>query len=218
MTGSEFYAYVLNKFKRTDKEDEVYEAITDVIADMCIQFYPEDFKEEAALTGTITLGDYRLPVPSDFGHLIGDVSITDTAQDSRYHPLIKISKTQYDALYVDRLFSSTASMTLSRPQHYCLYGNQIYLGPVPDKTTYQYQINYTTIGFETVTSATDPVKFTDKYRNILRSGVLAELHNGMENYDEASYWKDEYLKGLSKIAANDETNISDNSGVIYNGI
>ncbi len=217
MTGSEMLAYVKRKFKREDKDAEIYEAMTDVIADMCIQFYPEDFKEEATLTGTITLGEYKLPVPADFGHILGEISIMDTANESRFYPLTKISKIQYDQMYPDRQFSTTTNMTLSRPRHFCVYGNQIFIGPIPDKTTYQYQLNYTTIGFETVTASTDPVSFTDKYRNILRSGILSELHNGMENYEEAGYWKEEYLKGLSKIAANDDANTSDNTNASYSG-
>jgi len=34
MSGTEFYDYVLRTFKRTDKSQEVYDAITDTIMDM----------------------------------------------------------------------------------------------------------------------------------------------------------------------------------------
>jgi hypothetical protein len=218
MTGSAFYTYVLKKFKRTDKSTEAYQAMTDVIADMRLQFHSEDFKEEAYSTGISTVGEYKLGLPSDFGHIIGNISITDTGTDETYPELVKVSKQEYDEMYADRLLSSTTSMDLDTPAHFCIYANQVFLGPVPDKTTYQYQFNYTTDITAEVTSATDPVPFTGyKERNTTRSGVLAELYDGMENFEEANYWRQMYLQGLSKLIANDESNIADDDGVQYRG-
>ena len=218
MTGTEWDAYVVRKFKREDKTTELYEATTDIIADMRIQFNSEDYKEEAYSTGIATLGDYKLGFPSDYGHIIGDVSITDVDDDSECVPLKKISKIRYDELYADRLISTVANMATDTPYHYCIYGKQIFLGPVPDKTTYKYQFNYTTEDYSEIEASTDPVPFTDKNRNTLRSGVLMELYNGMENFEEASYWEQKYLTGLGKLASNDETNIQDSDGSSYHGV
>ena len=57
MTGAEWKAYVLKKFKRNDKDTELFQATTDTIADMRLQFDSEDYKEEAMLQGLL-LGDY----------------------------------------------------------------------------------------------------------------------------------------------------------------
>lgn len=38
MTGSELYDYIVRTFKRTDKETEIYEAITDTILDLQVRF------------------------------------------------------------------------------------------------------------------------------------------------------------------------------------
>lgn len=218
MTGSEFYAYVLRKFKRTDKETEVYEAMTDVITDMRLQFYSEDYKEETYSSGISAIGEYKLGLPSDFGHIIGDISMIDTDDDQEYPTLTKISKQRYDDMYPERLLSDTNKMTTSHPRHYCIYGNQVFLGPVPDKTTYRYQFNYTTEDSDDIDSETDPVPFTEKYRNVVRSGVLAELYDGMENYEEANYWRTMYVDGLRKVVANDETNVQDDEQIQYSGV
>ena len=217
-TGAEFYAYVLRKFKRTDKETETYEAMTDTISDMRIQFDSELYKEESYVSGISTLGEYRLGLPSDFGHILGKISIIETGDDQYYNPITKISKDRYDELYPSRLISTVGNMVSGIPQHFCIYANQIYLGPVPDKTTYRYQINYSTESSTEIASDTDPVPFTDKYRNIVRAGVLFELHDGMENYEEASYWKAIYMDGLRKIIENDNANISDSDVIAYHGV
>ena len=80
-TGAEMLAYVKRKFKRPDKDTEIYEAATDTIADMRLQILSEDYKEEAYISGISSLGDYRIALPSDFGHIIGDVTVTDTGDD-----------------------------------------------------------------------------------------------------------------------------------------
>ena len=55
-------------------------------------------------------------------------------------------------------------------------------------------------------------------RNILRCGVLAELHDGLENFEESQYWRAMYTSGLSKIKQNDDENVADDNNVAYNGI
>jgi hypothetical protein len=78
MSGTEFYNYVLRTFKRTDKSQEVYDAITDTIMDMAERFGFEDAKVEAYTAAGITsLGDYKLDLPPNFGRLIGDVRFSD---------------------------------------------------------------------------------------------------------------------------------------------
>jgi hypothetical protein len=215
MNGQEFRDYVVQKFKRTDKDTEIYQATTDIIADIRLRLKSENYKEEAYSVGITSLGEYRISLPTDFGHLIGDITVVDVDTDDVYPPLKKISKQVYDAKYGDRLLSDEDE---SIPQEYCIYGNQIYLGPVPDKITYKYQMNYTTEPYTEVTASTDPVPFSEHYRNVLRCGVLKELHEGLENFDEAKYWQGEYEAGGEKISQNDKDNIADRGNVAYNGV
>jgi len=216
MTGAEFYAYVIRKFKRTDKSTETYEAITDTIADMRLQFLSAKYTEEAYLSIS-TLGDYRLPFPSDMGHFIGTINIIDTESDESYGALTKISKQKYDELYPSRLLENYNNMLTGVPRHFAIQGEQIFIGPVPDKTTYQYSINYSTEDLAAITSVTTDVPFSNKYRAILRAGVLADLHSSVENYDEAGFWKNEYLEGLSKVVASEYQDKQDSEPVQYAG-
>ena len=218
MLGSDFYAYVLRKFKREDKETEFYEACTDVIADMRLQYLSEDYKEEAYITGINTLGDYRIALPSDVGHVMGEIEILDTENNTTYTPLRRISKTDYDRKYTDRLSDNFANMNSSVPREFCIYANQLYLGPVPDKTSYSYNINYTTEDFTEITPTTVDVPYSGKYRNVLRSGVLAELYNGMEEFEEGEFWQNKFLEGLGKIATNDTDNVADTASVSFSDI
>lgn len=214
MTGAEFLAYVKRILKRTDKDTEIYEATTDTIADMRLQLKSELYKEEAYITGITSLGDYRITLPADFGHLIGDVTCVDDSTDTTYK-LNKISKQTFDEKYGDRLTSDPLDGV---PLDFCIYAGQIYIGPVPDSVSYVYYINYTTEAYTEVAAATDPVPFSEDYRNILRAGVLAEVYSGLEFFDEANWWRSMYIDGLTKIKSNDDGNIGDNERVVYHGI
>lgn len=218
MIGSVFLTYVKRKFKREDKDTEIYQATTDTIADMRLQFKSEDYKEETYSSGISTIGEYKLGLPSDYGHIIGNISIIDTDADEKYPTLRKISKEKYDEKYNQRLLTDADSMDTATPTEFCIYAKQIYVGPVPDKTTYRYQFNYTTEDYTEIAADTDPVPFASMYRNVLRSGVLAEIHDGLENFEESAYWRAMYLQGLGKIADNDEDNIRDDDGVQFRGI
>ena len=218
MTGLEWNAYVVRKFKRGDKDTELYEATTEIIADMRRKFISDEYSQEAYLAGISTVGDSRMAVPSDLGHFIGTISMTDTDDDSEYTPLIKLSKQEFDGLYSDRLLSSADNMNTGVPKHFCIYATQVHLGPVPDRTTFRYQINYSTEAFTAVVAGTTDVPFSGKYRNILRSGVLSELHDGLENYQEAQYWLSKYNNDLYIIANQEKENRTDESQVQYHGI
>ncbi len=219
MTGTEFADYVKRKFKRSDKDTELYEATTDTIALMRTKFGFDEVKEEAYVAGISTLGEYQIALPSDFGRIIGQVSIVDTASDQYYDPLRKISKEEYDRRFADRSLSSVGNVNTSVPRFFCIFAGQLYLGPVPDLITYRYQINYTTVDSSDVTSSTDPVPFTSELRdrNVLRNGVMFELHDGLENFEEASYYKSLFLDGLSDLVRLENTNKNDQAGVQYNG-
>ena len=217
MTGAEFLAYVRRILKRTDKDTEIYEATTDVIADIRLQLNTEDYKEEAYSAGIATLGEYKIGLPADFGHLIGTITMVDNTGGTSF-TLTKLSKAQYDDKYPDRLFTDTSDQYDGVPQDFCIYGKQIFLGPVPDSTSYRYYLNYTTEDFAAIAADTDPVPFTDRYRSMLRAGVLAEVYSGLEFFDEANYWRQMYVDGLVKLKANDDSNINDDGMVVYHGI
>lgn len=219
MTGPETLAYIIKKFLRTDKDTEIYEAITDVIADIKYDTKLESEKEEAYVVGIATLGEYKIGLPSDFGNIIGNIILIDPDNNDR-RILNKISKQEYDEKYSDRLYDAYSDMYYGMPQDFCLYGEQIFIGPVPDKVTYKYQLNYSTYETTAISADTTSVPFTSNYkeRNVLRSGVLAEMHELLENYEEANYHRVIYAQGKNSMVFKDENNIDDTQQIRYNGI
>ena len=216
MVGSDFLAYVLRVFKRTDKDTEIYEATTDIIADIRVTLKTEDYKTEAFVTAISVLGNYTMSLPTDFGHLIGDVTMVDDA-GSEVRVLNKLSKNTYNEKYDDRLYTTLADVHTDKPLDFAIYGGEIHVGPVPDATTYKYPINYTTEAYTEVAAGTDPVPFSERYRKTLRAGVLAEVYAGLEAFEESAYWRQMYNDGVDKIDKNDNDNIADKESVCYSG-
>ena len=120
MTGTEFYTYLLQSFKRTDKSTEAYNALTDVIMDIKLQMNAEDFKTERCTAEISVAGDYTFAVQTNFGHLIGDMTLVNPAGGS--WPLIKVSKAIYDVYYPSQ--NETNPVTGS-PRHFCLFGGTL---------------------------------------------------------------------------------------------
>lgn len=214
MTGSDFYDYCKRVFKRTDKETEFYECLTDVIMDIKLLFEWEDFKEEAYSSGISSIGDYKFSLPSDFGHLIGDVVWRDSYTNSQ--PLFKLSKSRYDELYP---YPSASDYKTGIPQHYCIYGKEIFIGPAPDSTSYTYLINYTTEAATAMTSATTSVPFTDSYRWVIRDVLLGEFYDlYLNQFDKANYYKQKGQIGIEKMVANERNDVNAATVVAYQDI
>ena len=190
MTGSDFYAYVLRKgFKRTDKGTEVYEAITDAIMIMRRKFSFSEAESEAETTDQITvLGDYKLTIESDQGMLHG-VKVED---DDNGVPLTRRTKEQFDALYPS---ADVDSSVRGWPKDYCVYGDQILIGPVPDSVDYNYRVAYSKRG-GTVISTTSAVPFTALFRDILCDRVHSLLWDALDEPDRADRSEARFERGF----------------------
>lgn len=217
MTGQQVYDYVLSVFKRTDKSAEVYDAILDTIMDMRLHFNSEDFKYESSAQ-VFNIGDYKISLPADFGHLIGNITPKDTASDISYQPLIKISKQRYDEKYFRRIIDTIPNRLNGIPIEFCIFGQEIFIGPPVDKATYKFQINYTTENATAITASTADVPFSDRHRKTIRYGAIKELYIMLENYTEAEAWSNLYEADILKIIKNDMENISDNDVIEYSGV
>jgi hypothetical protein len=222
MTGSELLTYVKRQFKRTDKDSELYECMTDTIVDMRLRMVSDDY---AIISTTLAAdpsavdGAYMLTLPTDFGHLtVDNVLVRDTASDQDYDPLNKISKSEYDQQYAQVYLSDVGKRNTGVPCDFALYGGKLYIGPAMDSANWEFKINYTTSGLTEVTSSTDPVPFATKYREVMRDGVLARMYKILENFDEASVWQNAYELGIIKITNNDNYNRADRSGIAYGGL
>lgn len=203
MTGSAFYDYVIRAFKRTDKEDEVYDAVTDTIREIRRRLQISDDEVEQTTTDTITtLGDYRISLESDIGLMPLSVVVVD-GTDS--WPLDHISKSLYDRYYPN---PADANESRGKPEFYCIFANNIYLGPVPDSTSYTYRLSFTADQWEAITATTDAVPFSGKYREALKFGSLARLYADMERTETALFYDQLFERQMNQIELREEINRS----------
>lgn len=218
MTGANFYTYVIDTFKRTDKSTQVYQAMTDVVMDMRLRFQSESYKTISTALTISSLGGYSVALPTDFGHLIGDVICKETTQDIDYDPLNKISIQEFNDKYSARFNTAYGNKLAGIPTDFCVFGGNLLVGPPVDRTTYEFRLAYTQESATDITSVTTSVPFTDKYRKCVRYGVLQLLYEGMELYEESDKWRERYEIDLQKIIENDKQNVRDNGFIAYSGI
>lgn len=213
MTGSDFRDYIVRTFKRTDKDTEIYEAMTDVVMDIKIALKAEDFKTESITLTIPVSGNYTVAVPADFGHMIGVLTLVNPAGGS--WPLIKRSKEIYDDIYPYQ--HETVSIK-GAPKDFCLYGNTFYIGPKPDLTTYKYQLNYTTETATAMVAGTTSVPFTARYRQYVKDMILARLYFDLDDDEKASKYTQLGQVGLGKIIANEMYNTDAPAVTRYQGV
>lgn len=189
MTGAEWLAYVLRGgFKRTDKDTEVFEETTDAIKEMRRRFMFDEAETEITSTDTITvLGDFKITIESDMGMLLG-VTLQD---GTNAHRLKQLSKTLFDSHYSD------INVTNDRgyPEHYSVYGGNIYIGPIPDSVAYSYRLSYSTKG-GTIVSGTTAVPFTNLFRDVLRDNVLSRLYKLMDDFEKSAEYRRSFEQGF----------------------
>lgn len=199
MTGSDWHDYVLRGgFKRTDKDAELFEATTDAVQILRRRFAFSEAQVDKLSTDTITVpGDFKLALEADMGLLLG-VVLEDGPNAT---PLIKVSKARYDQMYPD------VNVTADRgyPIHYCVYAEQIYVGPVPDRPSFNYRLSYSKSA-GAVTVATVGVPFTALYRDVLRSLTLSILYGSLEEYDKAGYYNGVFETSLQPVIRRERKN------------
>lgn len=201
MSGSELHDYIVRTFKRTDKTAEVYDAITDTIMDMCEEFGFEENKVEAyTAVGISALGDYKIDLPDDFGHLLGDVRWTDQDDSGT---LNKLSKQQFNEKFPEQDCDDPDD---GEPTDYCIFRKQLLIGPVPDRTTYEYQIDYAKFLADAVTSVSSDVMFTDNARECVKFGALARLYEVIEEWGNADRYTQKYELELAEFVSREKKN------------
>ena len=199
MTGSELYDYIVRTFKRTDKSTEVYEAITDTVFDLRRNYQWEAFKDEAYVTGITTLGDYTMPLPSDFQHLTNLRLING---DTSY-PLQRLNKVDFDYMFPNQ---NSSTVTKGKPNYYCIFHDYILLGVAPDDITYQYEISYAAEDETDIIAGTTSVPFTPENREVVKQGTLMRLYLGLGNDGEAVKWRGLYEESIREAMKVEEEN------------
>lgn len=215
MSGSDWYDYVIQAFKRTDKEDEVFAATKDIIDEVRMRFVmPEDETEIQTTDLISTLGDYQLELETDFGFLIGQVFVQGSSGQG--WALRQIEKQEYDEKY--SVFGSAVAVR-AVPKEFCIFGGKIYIGPVPDLTSYVYKINYTQDTRAEYDIDSVSIPFTDKYRRPIRAGVLSALYSDvMKNDDQAAKFGTLFENWMRMINRRNDKNRSGTTVTRYQGV
>lgn len=210
MTGQQVRDYIVNTFIRTDKDTQIYEAITDTIRDMRRRFGYDEDKTETVSLGISTIGQYQINLPADFGRLISDIRMIDGIQS---YTLNKLSKLEFDELYPN---PQASNVYLSRPEDACIFAGQILLGPVPDSLSYTYGLSYSVEDSVDITSGTAVVPFSRLYRETVKSGSLFRLFRDLGNDQEAGKWAGVYEKLVEESERRERKNTEGVGATMYN--
>lgn len=210
LTGSEMAEYIRRGgWIRDDMDTGLYDALTDTILEMD-QFF--DFSErqtETTSTDTITaLGDYAINIESDLGNLISVRLIDGTFS----RKLIKTSKSLYDILYPN----PSNDQMRAFPERFCLFGDQLLIGPAPDRVSYSYTMAFSKRLTTAIDASTDPVPFSADYREVLKDGTLARLFENVGNDNRANRFAAKYAGGLQRIISGERENRGGAGQVAYN--
>lgn len=213
MSGADWYTYVLEDFKRTDKEDAIFNATKDIIDDIRLRVPTQDDESQTTTTDTIsTLGDYRIDLEDNFGMMVANVLLQE---ETLGRPLDKISKAEFDRRY---LLYGTGSAFRGVPEAFCVFGGQILIGPVPNSTDYSYVVSQTDDPHSEYTIDSVSIPFTNRYRLIVKNGVLSLTFKGVRNDDQAAIYGTLYENGMRKLEKREDRNRTGVRKTRYQGV
>lgn len=188
-TGAEILAYIKRTFKRTDKDAELYEAIEDTVKEIRRRRPADKHKNFSDLSLVDT--NYRVALDADMEHFIGKAVLIDPANTDDSYPMQKITIEEYNRL---EPYPDNATVDKDQPTMYAIFGDYAWVFPVSDGT-------YTLRLFHTeetndldITSATDPVPFSYRHREMLKAGVLKKIYRELGNPEQSMLWEREFEK------------------------
>lgn len=186
MQLSNFKTYVLQDFKRTDKDTELIQAYNDSIIYIATFMPHGGYKYQSYVPTVIGQPDYVLP--SDMIHLIHPVRLLEGSgsNDSGY-PMDFISKEEYDLLEPNPYRTNPST---GKPDKYCIFSRTILPTPIPDKI-YLMEINWTKRPVAQ-SGLTDTPSLGSEWDEILKWMVLARLNAGIELFQESQFWESKY--------------------------
>lgn len=187
LSGPDLYAQFLRTFKRTDKETEFYDALTDTVQELLRRYQFDEVTTSATFTDTISsLGEWRLDGNANVGLLAGDVVLLDGGNS---YPLFKVTPSEFDRRYPNPDYVSSDRGT---PQVWTYRGGQVWIGPIPDSVSYTYKIAQSARLNADITATTESVPLSATYRELLKAGCLHRVFESMEAYDKSEYWRGKF--------------------------
>ncbi|MBU0572006.1 MAG: hypothetical protein KKC50_08210 [Candidatus Omnitrophica bacterium] len=211
MTRQEFLGYIIRDgLRRTDKDLEIYEALDDTLYDITTEDFPfqsTSTSETIALTG---VGIYDFPIT--YSTIINDIKYVDSTGQGII--LNKISKQQFDIDYSD--YNETQFQP-AEPIDYMIYGDKIYLAPFETSVTTEKIIIYGTEIATKLTENDDEPQFADRWRELIKRGVLWRIWNGLGDTVKSDRNFQLYQRDLEKLKRIDTTKSNAVEMVAYSG-
>ena len=188
MTLSNFLTYVRRDFKRTDKNTEITQAYNDMIYWVAALMPHGNYKFQSYIATVNAQEDY--PLPSNLIHLMHPVKFLEGSGTNDYgYPLDFISKHDYDIKYPNP--NRTSPTDKGQPTVYTVFSRSILLGPLPDKSTYLLEINWSKRP-TTLSADSDTSSLGAEWDEVFKQGTLERAYAGMGMIDEANYWASLY--------------------------
>lgn len=187
MQLSDFKTYVLQDFKRTDKDTELVRARNDAILYIAVLMPHGGYKYQSYVPTVAGTNNY--PLPSDIMHLIHPVRLLEGSgtNDSGY-PLVQITKQEYDLREPN---PNRTSPPTAKPSHYCIFSRTILPTPIPDKSTYLFEIDWSKAPADQ-TGDSAAHSLGSAWDEVLKWMVLDRLNSGIELFQEAEFWRSKY--------------------------
>lgn len=189
MQFSNFKTYVKLDFKRTDKDTELAQAYNDMVFWLATLMPIGNYKYQSYISTIAGQEDYPVDQVGAMIHLIKPLRLLDgSASSDSGTILIDITKAEYDILEPN---PNRTNPSTGRPQKACIYSRQILLWPIPDKSTYLIEKNWSIR--PTIQSADADVTLLGvEWDEVLKWGTMERLFAGMEMYDESAFWGSKY--------------------------
>jgi hypothetical protein len=187
MILSAFKTYVLQDFKRTDKDTELIQAYNDSIVYVAVLMPHGGYKYQSYVPTVVAQPNY--PLPNDLIHLIHPIRLLEGSgtNDSGY-PLDHITKQEYDVIEPN---PNRANPSTGKPQEYCIFSRAILPTPIPDLSTYLLEIDWSKRPV-VLSGNNDLHSLGSEWDEVLKWMTLTRLNAGIELFQEAQYWETKY--------------------------
>lgn len=188
MQLSDFLTYLKRDFKRTDKDTEITDAYNDMVMWIAMNMPVGDYKFQSYIASQAGIEDY--PLPSNLIHLIKPVRLLlGTGSSDSGYQLEDLTKEEYDARFPNP--NRTNPSNLGRPSACTVFSRSILAGPIPDVSTYLFEINWAKRP-TTQSADSDTLSLGTEWDQVLKWGSLDRLYAGIGMLEESNYWASKY--------------------------
>jgi len=180
LTQAEIVTSVKRQFKRTDKDDDIKEAIQFIVDDIVNEF--KDFRGlhdvSASLSLTTDISSVSIStLTALYGSRIRTIALSNSSNATDNKDLDEISFTDYLRWLPNPAVVSNVEK--GYPEEYTLDGETLYLKPVPDASTYSIKVHYGKI--HPTVSASQNILFPAHFKMCIVNGVLWQIYQMVED-------------------------------------